>query len=429
FARYSTDTEWLAPHFEKMLYDNALLLSVLSEAYQSTKKLRYREVIEETMVFVQRELLHPDGAFYSALDADTEGEEGKFYVWDNDEVLKILGGDAALFCEYYDITPSGNWEGKNILRVKESIEQLAGKKNISVDELKKVLIISKEKMLFQRSKRKRPLLDDKIILGWNALMNIACSKTYAATGNSIYKELAIKNIKFLLAKFKGEGKAFYHTWKNDEGKYPAFLDDCAFLIEALIYLNEITSETEWLLKAEELTTFVLENFNEEETSFFFFTHRDQKDVIIRKKEVYDGAIPSGNSVMGYNLLHLSILLDNPIWRKRSYNMISALSKAISKYPTSFGIWISLFQELIYGTDEIAIVGENFNGLLEEVISAYIPHKVLMASPNPNTDQKFPLLAGKPVNDLTFIYLCKKFSCLKPVISVQELLYLKSLENV
>jgi uncharacterized protein len=420
FARYSTDTEWLAPHFEKMLYDNALIISVLSEAFQLTKKERYKEVITETMNFVKRELLYHDNGFYSALDADSEGEEGKFYVWKKEEVYEILEKDAPLFCEYYNIMPAGNWEGKNILRVLEPVEIFAAKKGISADELKKILQNCRTKLLSIREKRARPQLDDKIILGWNALMNTACSKAYAATGNEEYKLLAERNIQFLIEKFvQKNSKEFYHTWKNDKAKYPAFLDDYAFFIQALINLHEITANKDWLLKAKEITEFVIENFSEEETGFFFFTNRNQKDIILRKKEVYDGAVPSGNSVMAYNLHYLSIVFDIKNWRQRSDEITASLARVITGYPTSFGTWGCLFMEKVYGTNELVILGKDYKKFLKEVIAAFIPHKVLISLHDP--DQDFPILKGKDVKGATQIFLCKDYTCLAPFFSLQDLL--------
>jgi uncharacterized protein YyaL (SSP411 family) len=430
FARYSTDAEWLAPHFEKMLYDNALLVSVLSEAYQLTRKERYKEVITETIKFVQRELLHSQKGFYAALDADSEGEEGKFYVWDIKEVKEILGNDAAFFCEYYDITRYGNWEGKNILHVKESLEQFSSRKDISINDLKELLEKGEKKLFEERSKRVRPQLDDKIILGWNALMNIACSKAFAATGNEQFRQLAIDNMDFLLQKFSiSNSNKFHHTWKNNVAKYPAFIDDYAFLIQALIHLQEITADTKWLIKAKSITEFVIENFSESEiifsessgqpAGFFFYTEKSQQDVIIRKTEVYDGAVPSGNSVMAYNLYHLSILFDKKEWKQRAFDIVSSLGKAIISYPTSFGNWACLVQEMIAGTYEIALTGNGFAKLHPDLLQQYIPHRVLMASATFNPD--FPLLADKLITDPPSIWLCKNFSCQHPVTSIKELI--------
>ena len=418
FARYATDTKWLIPHFEKMLYDNALLVSTLSEAFQLTKKDRYRDVINETMQFLQRELLHNRGGFYSALDADSEGEEGKFYVWNKAEVESLLGEDADIFCQYYDITDSGNWEGKNILHAERSPEQFSEENKIFIERLRKILETGKTKLLEKRAERDRPLLDDKIILGWNALMNTACSKAFAATGNETYKGLAIANMKFLLDQFgSGEPNEFFHTWKNGQARFPAFLDDYAFLVQALLHLQEITGDVVWLNKAKEITETVLENFGDKETGFFFYTRSDQQDVIVRKKEIYDGAVPSGNAIMAGLLYQLSIYFDNPDWRQRSSEMLRYLGQVLTRYPTSFGCWDCLLIEMTMGTVELAVTGRNFNEIHQELLAQYIPNKVVMATAIEN--EQFALLAGKLVTETTEIFVCKNFTCLKPVTSVTE----------
>ena len=422
FARYSTDTEWLVPHFEKMLYDNALLISLLSEAYQLTKEERYKEVIDETMDFICRELFHPQKGFYSALDADSEGEEGKYYVWSIKEIKELLGDEAVIFCRYFDVTDRGNWEGKNILRVKTPVKKFAEQNNISVESLKKIIEEGKKKLLEKRNRRIRPSLDDKIILGWNALMNTACSKAFMATGNSKYRQLAIDNMQFLLEKFsRGKSNELSHTWKNDIAKYPAFLDDYAFLIQALILLQEITADTNWLLKAREVTGWVLENFSESQSGFFYYTKTGQQDVIVRKKEIYDGAVPSGNSVMAYNLYHLAIYFDKGEWKDRSLNMINSIGEIISRYPTSFGIWACLLMEIISGTYEIAVLGNNYQKLQLDLFNHYLPHKIMMASHAGNDE--FPLLVGKISPEKPIIYLCKDFICQQPVDSIKRFMSL------
>lgn len=429
FARYSTDTEWLAPHFEKMLYDNALLVIALSEAYQLTKKERYREVIAETIGFVQRELLHPENGFFSALDADSEGVEGKFYVWSHRKVVDILGKEAALFCSYYDITNQGNWhegapveEGENILRVKKPLVLFASENGLSQQALEERLKSGREKLLAERDKRIRPLLDDKILLGWNALMNTACSKAFEATGVEAYRQLALDNMQFLLDKLTAEQPhEFFHTWKNEKAKYPAFLDDYAFLVQALLQLYEITADTRWLGKAKAVTEYITTHFSEPDTGFFYYTREDQADVIIRKKEVYDGALPSGNSVMAGNLYRLAGYYDISDWKERSYNMVASLGRAITRYPVSFGIWNCLLLEMVAGTQEIAIIGNNAASLHEEVLKEFIPHRILMASFVRN--DTFPLLNGKPATEPALIYLCRDFACLEPVGTVADLLRL------
>lgn len=422
FARYATDGEWLAPHFEKMLYDNALLVAVLSEAFQLTKRDRYREVIDETMNFIRRELMHPEFGFYSALDADSEGEEGKFYVWDINEVSDLLGDDADLFCRYFDISEKGNWEGKNILRAKESVQDFAIKNGISAETLKALLETGKKQLLAARGKRIRPQLDDKIILGWNALMNTACSKAYMSTGNEVYRQLAVDNMQFLLRKFCVEGSNdFHHTWKSDLAKYPAFLDDYAFLIEAMLYLQEITADTDWLLRAEKIAGHVVDNFSEEGTDLLCYTQKGQTDVIMRKREIYDGAVPSGNSVMTYNLYRLSIFFDKKSWKQRSMKVVDAVKNVVSSYPTSFGVWASLLLELKNGTAEIAIVGKGFRKLQDELFNLYLPHKVLMSTDFER--EEFPLLSGKKTDGNPMFFLCKDFACQQPVTSIDRFMLL------
>jgi uncharacterized protein YyaL (SSP411 family) len=253
-------------------------------------------------------------------------------------------------------------------------------------------------------------------------MNTACSKAFMATGNNVYRQLAIDNMQFLLEKFSpGNSNEFSHTWKNNIAKHPAFLDDYAFLIQALIHLQEITADTKWLLKAEQVTQFVIDNFSETETGFFYFTKTGQRDVIIRKKEVYDGAVPSGNSVMAYNLYQLSIYFDKKEWKDRSMNMISSLGQAIFRYPTSFGIWACLLLEMVSGTYEIAVLGNNCKKLQLDLFNQYLPHRIMMASEVENVE--FPLLAGKISPENPVIYLCKDFTCQQPVDSIARFMSL------
>jgi len=432
FARYSTDTEWLAPHFEKMLYDNALLVEVLSEAYQLTGRPRYAEVIRETMDFVKRELMNGQQAFYAALDADSEGVEGKFYVWQKGEVDQLLGRDAAVFCSYYDITEKGNWHEpgpvpgesspKNILRVKTPWKEFATQHGLSDDELKQLLQKGKNILLAHRNKRPRPVLDDKIILGWNALMNTACCKAFAATEEEEYRQLAIANMEFLWSNLAGNAPGeFYHTWKNKQAKHPAFLDDYAFLADALLHLHEITGDVSWLMKATQVTEYAIQYFSEQDTGFFFYTREDQADIIVRKKEVYDGALPSGNAVMAANLYRLGILRDRQEWKERSDRMINALGQTIIRYPTSFGYWAARLLERTAGTVELAIVGKEPSKMHRDLLRVFIPHRVLMVSSG--SDSPFPLLAGKHVSGPTEIFVCKDFACLQPVTSLEAVMSL------
>jgi uncharacterized protein YyaL (SSP411 family) len=417
FARYSTDTEWLAPHFEKMLYDNALLVMTLADAYMITGKNEYRKVIEETLLFTERELMHADGGFYSALDADSEGEEGKFYVWDHEEVTEILNEDAPVFCAYYDITPTGNWEGKNIPRRLNEHETFAKQRNLDPEALHKLLETGKQKLLQTREKRVRPQLDDKVLLGWNALMNMAYSKAYSATGKIHYKELAIRHMNFLLSVFSAPDGMFSHTWKNGKSNYPAFLDDVSYLIAALIQLAQVTADLDYLQKAKNISGMVINEFSDTDSPFFYFTHKGQNDIPVRKKEMYDGATPSGNSVMAFNLYRLSIFFDQKEWRERAGEMVSSMAEAACKYPTSFGVWLSLFYEILEGTREIVVMGKQSKIYLEKILALYISHKLVTAAEMPVSG--YPLLADKPETSEILIYLCENYACRKPVTSIQE----------
>lgn len=425
FARYSTDSEWLVPHFEKMLYDNALLVTVLSEAYQITHKPLYKKTIDETLAFIERRFLSEEAGFYSALDADSEGEEGKFYVWSKKEVETLLGADAAIFCTYYDISNEGNlpteqagWEGKNIVNMPLEIEVFAQQHQLKETELAATLNTCREKLLVARNKRIAPLLDDKILLGWNALMNTAYCKAYAATGNTHYRDSAKRNMQFLLKQFI-TNSGHFHTYKSGVAKYPAFLDDLAYLVQALIHLQEITGNQEYFFKAREITQYIIEQFGEPVSGFFFFTHSGQQDVIIRKKEIYDGAVPSGNAVMAGNLLYLSCIFDNNEWRERAMSMISSLESALLKYPNSFGVWASLVFSVVLKNKEIVLTGNNFSKVHWEILHSFIPCKILQVSGLPH--EKMPLLAGKAFDNPVQIYLCDNFRCLSPVDNLLDLL--------
>jgi uncharacterized protein len=423
FARYSTDAEWLAPHFEKMLYDNALLLIVMSEAYQLTHQEIYRRGITQTMQFIEREMLSTEKGFYSALDADSEGEEGKYYVWTKAEVDIILENDAPLFCACFDVSEKGNWEGTNILRLVVDLESFALQHNIDATELQYKLDDCLGKLLLQRNKRVRPLLDDKMLLGWNALMNTACCKAYAATGEKRYRQLAIDNMEFVLQRFTDKD-AFFHTYKNGIARYPAFLDDYAFLIQSLIHLQEVTGNGDYLLRARKLAGYVTDNFCDTETGFFYFTHKDQPDIIVRKKEVYDGAIPSGNATMAGNLQYLSHVFDNSSWREHADDLMATMSPVMLRHPNSFGVWANLFMERVKGMKELVVTGENFDAVHFDILHNFMPARILQLSSYPVED--FPLLAGKEFTYPHLIFLCENYVCRPPVTSLSGLI--QQLEN-
>ena len=419
FARYSTDAKWLAPHFEKMLYDNALLINVFSEAYQVTKNSLYSNIIQQTIDFIIREMQSEEGGFYSALDADSEGVEGKFYIWSKSEIEELLQNDAAIYCDYYNVTNEGNWEHTNILWVQKPLAIFANENNINEQDFFAKIEACNKKLLHARSQRIRPLLDDKILLGWNALTVTALCKAYAATSNENYKQLAINNMQFLQDKLQNKDGSWQHTYKNGVAKISAFLDDYAFLIQAFIHLQEVTGNSNYLLNAKQITDFVLENFSDEEAIFFYFTNQHQTDIIVRKKEVYDGATPSGNAVMALNLYYLSIIFNNVDWKLRAEEMVKFFGEAITKYPTSFGVWASFVQQNVYGINEIIVTGKNFTESLSLILQAFIPNKILQATNVENNT--FPLLEFKVVKDQNSFYLCKDYTCKEPMFNLKEFL--------
>ncbi|MBS1627519.1 MAG: thioredoxin domain-containing protein [Bacteroidetes bacterium] len=430
FSRYSTDAQWVVPHFEKMLYDNALLINVLCEAYQITKNKKYAEVIEQTIDFVEREMLDVENGFYSAIDADSEGVEGKFYTWSKKEIELILQEDASLFCAYYQITENGNWheetslkEHTNILFIKQDIELFANENNINdVEALKNKFKTNKHILLNYRNKKIRPLTDDKILLGWNALMCTALCKAYAALGNKKYKALAIANMNFLEEKLFDVNNNWQHTYKNGIAKISAFLDDYAFLIQAYIHLQEISSNNQYLQKAKQATEFVLENFSDTQSPLFFFTQKTQSDIIVQKKEVYDGATPSGNAVMAFNLQYLAIIFNISGWKEQSITMFQLLHNAIIRYPTSFGIWALVYQNELMGLNEIVISGKNVEQNLLQVLQLYIPNKIIQSS-SQKADEIFPLLHNRIEETKTQFFLCQNYSCNIPEENFSAFLHL------
>lgn len=412
-ARYATDREWLIPHFEKMLYDNALFVSVLSDAFKITKKAIYRETIEETLAFVEREMLSDEGGFYSAYDADSEGVEGKFYVWDKAEIEPILGEDAEIFCQFYDITEGGNWEHKNILWRSKSYETFADLKEIPVDELKSHMKSLREKAFKVREKRIKPGLDDKILLSWNCLMISALTQAYQALGEAHYGDLAIKSIDFIINKFKNnDSGAFYHTYKNGTVQYEAFLEDYALLIESLIDVYSISFDKKYLYLAKDTCEYVITYFKDDTDNLFYFTSSEQQDIPMRKKDLYDNAMPSANSTMARNLLRLGILLDSEDYKEGAYKMLLSLSEVIEKYPSSFAKWASTLLAVLKKPLEIAVVGETAILKAKEINALFLPNKIIAASVEEDTH--LPLLKDRSVKGETLIYVCQDYMCLKPV---------------
>lgn len=414
FARYSTDAEWKVPHFEKMLYDNALLVSLYANAWKFTRKKQYRQVVEETLGWVKREMTHPNGGFYAALDADSEGEEGKFYVWTAREIDEVLGEDAGWFKAFYNIREDGNWEGKNILF--KSVGEGGNQPGAPNDE---ALNRAKEKLLRARSQRVRPGLDDKQLLDWNALMIKAHLDAYAAFGIDEYKHTALRALEFILEHFlQPDGLRLFHTYKDGVAAYDANLDDYAFLIDALLRAFEVTQDEQWFLQASRYADHVIREFLDDKDKLFYFTSAQQKDLAVRKKAFYDSATPSGNSMMVHNLQRLGILTGNEDYRRLATDMIFALRDSIEKHPSAFSNWAMALMGEVKSYHEIAVVGENYRKVIQEILSRYLPHAVVIGSREEST--AFPLLENRaPAGSDTLIYVCQDYTCRKPVSTVEE----------
>lgn len=419
FCRYSTDRRWQIPHFEKMLYDNALLIDVFTEAYQLTKNEDYANVIIETIEFIKREMTSPEDGFYSALDADSEGIEGKYYTWSKQETDELLGEQSELFCKAYNISENGNWEDTNILWLSETLEKIAANAGINEGELNERLNKSKQILFDARQKRIRPALDNKVLLSWNALMITSLCKAYSALKNDTYLQLAKTNIAFIEQYlFDSKNGLLLHSWNKTSNTQQAFLDDYASLIRAYIYLHQCTADTNYLLQAKNLAEKVIEIFSDEQNIFFYFTAKQQADIPVRKIEIYDGATPSGNSLMAENLMMLSVFFDLSEWKKRAEQMVAYIAKLAEKYPTSFGVWSLSLQMLMHGVKEIVIVGKNYQTLLRQILNEYIPLKIIQASVKENN--AWPLLNEKIIiSNQTKIYICENYSCLKPAESFDE----------
>jgi len=421
FARYSTDPDWLVPHFEKMLYDNGLIISTFADAYKLTKDEDFAEVIRETLSFIEREMTSNEGGFYSALDADSEGEEGKYYVWDEGEVDDILQDDAPLFKEFYDVTPGGNWEGTNILHRTEHYAAFAERKGMAADALKEQLQTDKQKLLSARQQRTRPGLDDKILLAWNALMARAYVKAYTALGIDHYRNIANNNLTFILEAFTSQqGPGLYHSYKQGKANQSAFLDDYAFLIQALLDYYFATFDEMKLDKAIELTDYVVQNFTDKATELFYYTQEGQEDVLFRKKDLFDNAIPSGNAVMALNLQKTGTIKGNFDYLKQAETMLQRVWPTLAKYPSGFGQWNQSLLNFVFPIPEIAVVGNDYNEKGVHLQQSFIPDYVIMGAEDANASN-YPLLENKNGEQKAYIYVCQNYSCQQPVQEVDTAL--------
>jgi uncharacterized protein YyaL (SSP411 family) len=415
FSRYATDSKWHVPHFEKMLYDNAQLVSLYSKAFQVNKNPLYKKVIYETLEFVTRELTSLEGGFFSSLDADSEGEEGKFYVWTENEIEKILGADAKFYQEYYGITGQGNWEhGKNIP------DANLAKNDFTVNEeiLQKINLLNK-KLFAEREKRVRPGTDDKILTSWNALMAKGFIEAYKTFGEDKFLLPAKLNVDFLLKNICTGNNSLFRNYKNGKATIHGFLDDYAFFISALIDIYQVTFDENYLQKANALAEYVEVHFYDKDSGMFLYTDDQYSNLIARKMEVTDNVIPSSNSEMAKNLFLLSNYFDNKNYQEKSVQLIKNVADDIRKNLGYYSNWAQAMALPIFDVIEIVIVGKEWKEKLRDLQRNYLPNAIYSGGEKEGT---LPLLQNKLVDEKTFIYVCKNKSCRLPVEKVSDALH-------
>ena len=421
FSRYSTDVLWKVPHFEKMLYDNAQLVSLYSSAFQLTKDEKYKIIVTETLEFIGRELTSSEGGFYSSLDADSEGEEGKFYVWSFNELKEVLGERTQIIMEYYNASEIGNWEkGRNILFKTKTDREIAEKHKLTLDELTSDILEAKKLLLHERSKRIRPGLDDKILTSWNALMIKAYVDAYRVFNIDEYLVTAIKHAMFIVLRLQTEGNRLYRNYKNGKASINAFLDDYAFTISAFIALYQATFDEEWLMKAQHLTVYAMDHFYDRDSGMFYYTSDIDPPLIARKMELSDNVTPSSNSEMAKNLYLLGHYFYNEEYIRKSIRMLNNVRLNLMDAAVYYANWDYLLCWYSSGPYETAIVGNEFESRRKEFEMHYLPDVFLSGGIK---EGSLPLLEGKSKEETTAIYVCKNRVCLLPVFEVPDALKL------
>ena len=435
FARYSVDGRWHVPHFEKMLYDNAQLLALYAETSVWNHDPLYFKIADEIITFVKRELTSPEGGFYSALDADSEGVEGKFYTFTKEETEAILGNETEPFCIYYNITDDGNWEEEetNVLFRKDTDEQLASKLGLSEAELIAKVDSARQKVFEYRSKRVRPGLDYKILASWNGLMLKGLCEAYRAFTKPEYLELALKNAEFIKKNLMNKQGRLYriasarYTPKEVESLHKsevlptgedlggaAFLDDYTNVIDAFIALYEVTFDEAWLNKAKQLTDVAIDLYYDEGNGMFFYTGNDDEQLIARKSEIMDGVIPASTSVMGNNLKKLGLFFDDERYPAIASQMLNNIAPQIARYGSSFSNWATLMLNEVFGLNEVAITGNDFEQMRAGFEKNYVPNKIMLGG----KQGSLPLLQGRFAGE-TRIFICKDKTCGLPANNIEE----------
>lgn len=420
FARYSIDGRWHVPHFEKMLYDNALLVSLYSEAYQHNKDPFYKRVVYETLEWVRREMTAEDGGFYSSLDADSEGEEGKYYTFTRSEMEEALGDESELFIQYFNITKEGNWreEATNVLFIDSNADKLACDAGFSPEEWERYLAEIKKKLFDYREQRVRPALDDKILCSWNAMMLKAHLDAYRVFDEAAFLKVALQNVSYIQTRLKHpEGYLLRHA-QTKVNPIRGFLDDYAFYLEALFSLYEVTFDETWIYEAKELAAYIIENFYEEGASAFFFTSKKSEKLIARKFEVMDDVIPSSNSVLIRQLAKLGLIFDEKRFIDLSDQILANVFPQIKSYGSTFSNWAIQLLEEVMGVYEIALTGPEYENIRKELDRHYLPNKVILGG----KVGTLPLLDNR-ISDSTRAFVCQNKTCSLPVTTVKDLLKL------
>jgi uncharacterized protein YyaL (SSP411 family) len=418
FARYSTDVLWKVPHFEKMLYDNAQLVSLYSQAYQAFRNEEYRRVVEGTIDFLEREMRSDEGAFFSALDADSEGEEGRFYVWTKAELQQVLGADAALAIDLYNVDGKGLWEhGNNILLRTKDDTAFAREHGLNDRDLRRTIDSINARLLAARAKRVRPGLDDKSLTSWNAMMVQGYCDAYEVFGTAAYLAQARRTMELLLTKCRRGDGGLWHSYKNGKATINGYLEDYSFTIEALIALYGLTFEERWLKEARALADHAITHFHTEGEAVFHFTSDQDPPLIARKSEVTDNVVPASNSSMAKGLFQLGHLFDEPRYLTLATGMLNNVKPQMRSYPAGYSNWAQLMLMHVHPFYEIAITGPEAIARRSEFAQAYLPNRLFLGSTGSSS---LPLLEGK-TGGTTTIYVCVEKSCRMPVTTVNEAL--------
>jgi uncharacterized protein YyaL (SSP411 family) len=425
FARYSTDQKWLVPHFEKMLYDNALLVQLYCELYQITAQEKYLQIVRKTLDFVLREMTHPEGGFYSAQDADSEGEEGKFYVWRKKEIADLIADQATtdVFCEHYGVTEGGNFEGKNILNVRVPIQNLSQRYAKKPEEIEKIISDASKRLFAARESRVRPGRDEKVLTSWNGLMISAFAKGYAVTGNHEYLEAANKAVSFIESRLSAGNGRLYRTFKDGQSKLNAYLDDYAFYVAGLLDLFSVSSKGQTLDKAVLYTDFMLDRFWDPNQGNLYFTSDDHEQLIVRTKNLYDLAIPSGNSVAAGNLIRLYHYTQKPGYLGKAEEIMKAGARTASENPFGFGQLLTSIYLYVKKPVEVIIVKQkNSSAMAEWLNRHFLPDGITAISESQEIPllEKYAYFKGRAAEGGETAFVCRNFTCSMPIKSESEL---------